>query len=60
MPELVDAVARGVSQAGGLPFAFPAMSLGEILLSPTSMLFRNIAAMELEELIRRRPSRWTP
>src|SRR5690349_19735455 len=52
MPELVRAIARGVTEAGGLPFVFPTMALGEILLSPTAMLFRNLMAMETEELIR--------
>jgi dihydroxy-acid dehydratase len=55
MPELLAAVQRGVLEAGGLPMAFPTMSLGETLLSPTSMLFRNLAAMETEELIRAQP-----
>ncbi len=55
MPELLEAVRRGVLEAGGLPMAFPTMSLGETLLSPTSMLFRNLAAMETEELIRAQP-----
>src|SRR4051794_31501826 len=55
MPELVRAVARGVAEAGGLPLVFPTMALGEILLSPTSMLFRNLLAMETEELIRAQP-----
>ena len=54
-PELVAAVRRGVLESGGLPMVFPTMSLGEILLSPTSMLFRNLMAMETEELIRAQP-----
>lgn len=54
-PELVTAVERGVLEAGGLPMVFPSMSLGEPLLSPTSMLFRNLMAMETEELIRAQP-----
>jgi dihydroxy-acid dehydratase len=54
-PELIAAVRRGVLEAGGLPLVFPTMSLGEILLSPTSMLFRNLMAMETEELIRAQP-----
>jgi dihydroxy-acid dehydratase len=54
-PELIAAVKRGVLEAGGLPLVFPTMSLGEILLSPTSMLFRNLMAMETEELIRAQP-----
>ncbi len=55
MPELVQAVKRGVLQAGGLPLAFPTASLAEILLSPTSMLYRNLLAMETEEMIRAQP-----
>jgi len=55
MPELVDAVRRGVLEAGGLPFVFPAMSLGEILTNPTTMLFRNLMAMEIEEQITSQP-----
>ncbi len=55
MPELVNAVKRGILQAGGLPFAFPTISLGEILISPTSMLYRNLLAMETEEMIRAYP-----
>lgn len=55
MPELVNAVKRGVLEAGGLPFAFPTISLGEILISPTSMLYRNLLAMETEEMIRAYP-----
>ena len=55
MPELVKAVERGVLQAGGIPFSFPLTALGEPLLSPTSMLYRNLAAMQAEELIRAQP-----
>lgn len=44
MPQLIDAVKRGVLEAGGLPFVFPVMSLPEILTSPTTMLFRSSAA----------------
>src|SRR5487761_2506491 len=55
MPELVAAVKRGVLEAGGLPLVFPTASLGETLLSPTSMLFRNLLAMETEELIAAQP-----
>jgi dihydroxy-acid dehydratase len=54
-PELIAAVERGVLEAGGLPMVFPTMSLGEILVSPTSMLFRNLMAMETEEMIRAQP-----
>ncbi|WP_406348552.1 dihydroxy-acid dehydratase [Streptomyces sp. NBC_00144] len=52
---LADAVKRGVLQAGGFPLEFPAMSLGEPFLRPTSMLYRNLAAMEIEEQIRANP-----
>ncbi|MCD6505389.1 dihydroxy-acid dehydratase [Candidatus Poribacteria bacterium] len=55
MPSLVAAVKRGVLEAGGLPFAFPTASLHEILFSPTTMLYRNLVAMETEELIRAQP-----
>jgi dihydroxy-acid dehydratase len=55
MPELVEAVRRGVLEAGGLPMVFPITSLGEPLLSPTSMLYRNLAAMETEEMITAQP-----
>lgn len=55
MPEMVAAASRGVLQAGGLPMVFPSMGIGEILISPTSMLFRNMLAMETEELITAQP-----
>lgn len=55
MPEVVAAVERGVLQAGGIPFCFPLAALGEPLLSPTSMLYRNLAAMQAEELVRAQP-----
>jgi dihydroxy-acid dehydratase len=55
MPELVANVKRGVLQGGGLPFVFPTASLGESFLSPTSMLYRNMVALETEELIRAQP-----
>src|SRR5207244_10861485 len=41
-PELIDAVKRGVLAAGGLPIDFPTISLGEVFLNPTSMMFRNL------------------
>ena len=53
--DLADRVRRGVLEAGGVPFEFPAMSLGENLIRPTAMLFRNLAAMEVEESIRANP-----
>ncbi|MDQ4076510.1 MAG: dihydroxy-acid dehydratase [Chloroflexota bacterium] len=53
--EIAVAVKQGVWQAGGFPLEFPTISLGEIFLSPTSMLFRNLAAMDTEEMIRGQP-----
>lgn len=53
--ELAEAVKRGVWQAGGFPLEFPTISLGEIFLNPTSMLYRNLAAMDTEEMIRANP-----
>ncbi|MGA8938864.1 MAG: L-arabinonate dehydratase [Acidobacteriaceae bacterium] len=53
--ERADAVRRGVLQAGGMPFELPAMSLGEVLVKPTTMLYRNFLAMEVEELLRSLP-----
>src|SRR3954454_9304566 len=55
MPELVEAVARGVLAAGALPLSFPTISLGEVFLNPTSMMFRNLMAMDVEEMIRAQP-----
>ncbi len=55
MPAMIDAVKRGVTQAGGLALAFPTISLAETQLSPTSMLFRNLMAMGTEEMIRSQP-----
>jgi dihydroxy-acid dehydratase len=54
-PELIDAVKRGVLAAGGLPVEFPTVSLGEVFLSPTSMMFRNLMAIDVEEMIRAQP-----
>jgi dihydroxy-acid dehydratase len=54
-PELIEAVKRGVLAAGGLPVDFPTTSLGEVFLSPTSMMFRNLMAMDVEEMIRAQP-----
>ncbi len=53
--ELADAVRRGVLQAGGFPLEFPVMSLGEPLMKPTTMLYRNLMAMDVEESIRAYP-----
>ncbi len=55
MDELVEAVSRGVLAAGALPRAFPTISLGEVFLNPTSMMFRNLMAMDTEEMIRAQP-----
>ncbi|MBT5831365.1 MAG: dihydroxy-acid dehydratase [Candidatus Latescibacteria bacterium] len=55
MPDLIEAVKRGVLEAGGLPFVFPTISLHEIFCSPTTMLFRNLLAMETEEMITAQP-----
>lgn len=55
MPALVEGVRRGITQAGGLALVFPTISLAETLLSPTSMLFRNLMAMGTEEMIRSQP-----
>jgi len=54
-PELIDAVKRGVLAAGGLPIEFPTVSLGEVFLSPTSMMFRNLMSIDVEEMIRAQP-----
>jgi dihydroxy-acid dehydratase len=53
--ELAEAVARGVLAEGGLPRVFPTISLGEVFLNPTSMKFRNLMAMDTEEMIRAQP-----
>ncbi len=53
--ELADMVKRGVYEAGGLPLEFPVMSLGEPLMRPTTMLFRNLVSMDVEESIRANP-----
>src|SRR5574341_6139 len=53
--ELAQAVRRGVLEAGGLPVEVPTISLGEPFLHPTSMLFRNLMALDTEEMIRAQP-----
>ncbi|CAM2855426.1 6-deoxy-6-sulfo-D-gluconate dehydratase [Methylobacterium mesophilicum] len=55
MPELVEAVSRGVLAAGALPMPFPTVSLGEVFLNPTSMMYRNLMAMDTEEMIQAQP-----
>src|SRR3954454_24833421 len=54
-PELIEAVKRGVLAAGGLALVFPTISLGEVFLSPPSLMFRNLMAMDTEEMIRAQP-----
>src|SRR6202047_5003871 len=54
-PELIAAVERGVLAEGGLPLRFPTISLGEVFLNPTSLMFRNLMAMDTEEMIRAQP-----
>ena len=53
--QVADAVKRGVWSAGGFPLEFPTISLGEILMKPTAMLFRNLMAMDVEECLRAYP-----
>lgn len=52
---IADYVKRGVYEAGGFPLEFPVMSLGETLMRPTTMLFRNLVSMDVEESIRANP-----
>jgi dihydroxy-acid dehydratase len=52
---VAEAVKRGVWSAGGFPLEFPTISLGEVLMKPTTMLFRNLMAMDVEECIRAYP-----
>lgn len=54
---LAEHVKRGVWQAGGVPLEFPVMGLGETLMRPSTMMYRNLLAMETEELIRANPER---
>ncbi|WP_423146384.1 IlvD/Edd family dehydratase [Rubrolithibacter danxiaensis] len=53
--ELAESVKRGVYEAGGFPVEFPVMSLGETLMKPTAMLYRNLLSMDVEESIRANP-----
>ncbi|UHD45846.1 dihydroxy-acid dehydratase [Aureimonas altamirensis] len=55
MPELVEAVRRGAMLAGALPVEFPTISLGEPYLTPTSLKFRNLMSMDVEEMVRAQP-----
>ena len=53
--ERAEAVKRGVLMAGGYPMELPALSLGEVMVKPTTMLYRNLLALETEELLRSHP-----
>lgn len=53
--DLAEFVKKGVLEAGGFPLEFPVMSLGETIMRPTTMLFRNLASMDVEESIRANP-----
>jgi len=53
--ELAEFVKKGIIEAGGFPVEFPVMSLGETLIKPTAMLYRNLASMDVEESIRANP-----
>lgn len=55
LQRVAESVKRGVWEAGGFPLEFPAMSLGEAIMRPTTMLYRNMLSMEMEELIRANP-----
>ena len=55
VPELIAAVKRGVLATGGLPIDFPTISLGEVYLNPTSLMFRNLMSMDTEEMMRGLP-----
>lgn len=53
--DFAEVVKKGILEAGGFPMEFPVMSLGETLMRPTTMLFRNLASMDTEESIRANP-----
>ncbi|HEY9453430.1 MAG TPA: IlvD/Edd family dehydratase [Bradyrhizobium sp.] len=55
VPDIIEAVSRGISQAGGLPVPFPVISLQESFISPNSMYLRNMMAMDTEEMVRSQP-----
>ena len=54
-PDLLAAVERGVLAEGALPVPFPVISLGEVFLSPTSLKYRNLMSMDVEEMVRAQP-----
>ena len=53
--DFAEIVKRGIYEAGGFPFEFPVMSLGETIMKPTTMLWRNLVSMDVEETIRANP-----
>ena len=53
--QVAEAVKRGVWAAGGVPLEFPTISLGELFMKPTTMLFRNLMSMDVEESISANP-----
>src|SRR5215472_6040709 len=55
VPDLIESVKRGVMLAGGLPMAFPTISIGEPFVQPTSMFLRNLMSIDTEEMIRAQP-----
>jgi len=55
VPQIIEAVKRGVMQEGGMPFVFPTMSIGESFAYPTSMYLRNLMALDTEEMMRAQP-----
>jgi L-arabonate dehydrase len=55
LKQVAEAVKRGVWSAGGFPLEFPTISLGEVLMKPTTMMFRNLMSMDVEECIRAYP-----
>ena len=55
VPQIIEAVKRGVMQAGGMPFVFPTISIGESFAHPTSMYLRNLMALDTEEMMRAQP-----
>ena len=55
VPQIIEAVKRGVMQEGGMPFVFPTISIGESFAHPTSMYLRNLMALDTEEMMRAQP-----
>ena len=51
----IDEIKRGITEAGGIPMVFPVMSLGEDLMKPSAMLYRNLLSIEVEEYLRSYP-----